>query len=204
HNVLNALAAVAVGLELDLDMEVIKKGLKNLGGLARRFQVKGEQNDILVLDDYGHHPTEIIETLKTVKECWPERRLVVAFQPHRYTRTQALFDRFVISFNDSDILIVSSIFPAGEDAIEGVTAELLARNIREHGHREVIFCPREEDLLPSLLATVRPGDLVMTLGAGNIYKQGDLLLSELRVKRKKKTTKRNEKTGKSKKIICKE
>ena len=113
HNVLNALAAVAVGLELDMDMGVIKKGLKSLGGLARRFQVKGEQKDILVLDDYGHHPTEIIATLKTIKECWPDRRLVVAFQPHRYTRTQALFDRFVISFNDADILIVAPIFPRG-------------------------------------------------------------------------------------------
>jgi len=197
HNVLNALAAVAVGLELDLDIEVIKQGLKSLGGLARRFQVKGEQNDILVLDDYGHHPTEIIATLKTVKECWPERRLVVAFQPHRYTRTQALFDRFVISFNDSDILIVSSIFPAGEDAIDGVSAELLARSIKEHGHRDVISCPREEDVLSSLLAVVRPGDLVMTLGAGSIYKQGDRLLSELRGKRKQERAERKEERGKS-------
>jgi UDP-N-acetylmuramate--alanine ligase len=187
HNVLNALAAVAVGLELDLDMEVIKKGLKNLGGLARRFQVKGEQKDILVLDDYGHHPTEIIATLKTVKECWPERRLVVAFQPHRYTRTRALFDRFVISFNDADILIVAPIFPAGEDVIDGMSAELLARKIKEHGHRDVISCPRQVDVLSSLLAVVRPGDLVMTLGAGNIYKQGEQFLNKLKVKSKQET-----------------
>ena len=179
HNVLNALAATAVGLELDLDMKVIKKGLKNLGGLARRFQVKGEQKDILVLDDYGHHPTEIITTLRTVKECWPERRLVVAFQPHRYTRTRALFERFVISFNDADILIVAPIFSAGEDAIEGVSAELLAREIKEHGHRDVMFCPREEDILSSLLAVVKPGDMLMTLGAGSIYRQGEKFLKKL-------------------------
>jgi UDP-N-acetylmuramate--alanine ligase len=184
HNVLNALAAVGVGLELELDMGVIKQGLKSLGGLARRFQVKGEQKEILVLDDYGHHPTEIVATLKTARECWPERRLVVAFQPHRYTRTRALFDRFVISFNDADILIVAPIFSAGEDAIEGMSSELLARKIKEHGHKEVISCPRERDVLASLLDIVRPGDLVMTLGAGDIYKQGERLLDELKVKSK--------------------
>ena len=190
HNVLNALAAVAVGLELDLDMGVIKKGLKSLGGLARRFQVQGEHKDILVLDDYGHHPTEIIATLKTVKECWPERRLVVAFQPHRYTRTRALFDRFVISFNDADILIVAPIFPAGEDAIEGVNAELLVREIKEHGHREVMFCQSEGDILPTLLSVAEPGDLVMTLGAGNINTQGEKFLNKLRLKSNKKAAKR--------------
>lgn len=184
HNVLNALAAVGVGLELELDMGVIKQGLKSLGGLARRFQVKGEQKEILVLDDYGHHPTEIVATLKTARECWPERRLVVAFQPHRYTRTRALFDRFVISFNDADILIVAPIFSAGEDAIEGMSSELLASKIKEHGHKEVISCPRERDVLASLLDIVRPGDLVMTLGAGDIYKQGERLLDELKVKSK--------------------
>ncbi|MBK5101174.1 MAG: UDP-N-acetylmuramate--L-alanine ligase, partial [Desulfobacteraceae bacterium] len=123
HNVLNALAAVAVSLELDIDIEVIKRGLENLGGLARRFQVKGERGGVLVLDDYGHHPTEIVATLRTAKECWPERRLVVSFQPHRYSRTKALCDRFVISFNESDVLIVAPIFSAGENAIEGVNAE---------------------------------------------------------------------------------
>ena len=179
HNVLNALAATAVALELDLHMEVIKKGLKDLGGLARRFQIKGEMGGVLVLDDYGHHPTEIMATLKTTKECWPERRLIVAFQPHRYTRTKELYDRFVISFNEADILIVTSIFPAGENAISGVTAEWLARGIREHGHKEVILCTGQEDTLPTLLSIVRPGDLVVTLGAGDIYRVGDRLLKEL-------------------------
>ena len=127
HNVLNALAATAVGLELDLEIGVIKEGLKVLGGLSRRFQLKGERKGVLFLDDYGHHPTEIMATLKTVKECWPERRLIILFQPHRYTRTQALLDRFVISFNDADILIVAPIFSAGEDTIKGITSETLSK-----------------------------------------------------------------------------
>lgn len=179
HNALNALAATAVGLELELTIEVIKEGLSALGGLARRFQVKGEKGGVLLLDDYGHHPTEIIATLKTVKECWPERRLVVAFQPHRYTRTQALLERFAISFNDADILVVSPIYPAGERPIEGVTAERLAQGIREHGHKDVIHCPQQEDIVPVLRGLVRPGDLVMTLGAGNIHQEGERLFEKM-------------------------
>ena len=179
HNMLNALAATAVGLELDLDIGVIKEGLKNLGGLARRFQRKGEKRDILVLDDYGHHPTEITATLKTAKECWPERRLIVVFQPHRYTRTEALFDRFVISFNEADVLIVTPIFSAGETAIDGVTGEWLSRGIKEHGHKDVIFSPTQEDALSTLLSILRPGDLVITLGAGDIHRLGARLLDKL-------------------------
>jgi UDP-N-acetylmuramate--alanine ligase len=179
HNMLNALAATAVGLELDLDIGVIKEGLKNLGGLARRFQLKGEKRDILVLDDYGHHPTEIAATLKTAKECWPERRLMVVFQPHRYTRTEALFDRFVISFNEADVLIVTPIFSAGETAIDGVTGEWLSRGIKEHGHKDVIFSPTQEDSLSTLLSILRPGDLVITLGAGDIHRLGARLLDKL-------------------------
>ncbi|MBC8458190.1 MAG: UDP-N-acetylmuramate--L-alanine ligase [Deltaproteobacteria bacterium] len=182
HNVLNALAAIAVGLELNIDIKLIKKGLKNLGGLARRFQVKGERDDILVLDDYGHHPTEIVATLKAVKECWPERRLIVAFQPHRYTRIKELYDKFVISFNQADILVVTSIYSAGENAINGVTSERLFRGIKEHGHKEVIHCPQQEEILPALLSVIEPGDVVVTLGAGNIYRVGDQLLKKLSAK----------------------
>ena len=182
HNVLNALAAIAVGLELNLDIKLIKKGLKNLGGLARRFQVKGERDDILVLDDYGHHPTEIVATLRAAKECWPERRLIVAFQPHRYTRIKELYDKFVISFNQADILVVTSIYSAGENAINGVTSERLFRGIKEHGHKEVIHCPQQEEILPALLSVIEPGDVVVTLGAGNIYRVGDQLLKKLSTK----------------------
>jgi UDP-N-acetylmuramate--alanine ligase len=107
HNVLNALAAIGVGMELDIDFENIKEGLRDLGGLKRRFEVKDEKNGILVLDDYGHHPTEIVNTIGAAKECWPERRLVVVFQPHRYTRTKDLYDKFVVSFNQADVLIIT-------------------------------------------------------------------------------------------------
>jgi UDP-N-acetylmuramate--alanine ligase len=179
HNVLNALAAIAVALELDLNTKVIRDGLKSLGGLERRFHVKGEKQDILVLDDYGHHPTEIMATLKTARACWPDKRVVVAFQPHRYSRTKAVFDRFVISFNEADVLVVTSIYSAGEDPIDGVTGEGLAQGIKEHGHKEVIFCAREEDILTTILSVTRPGDLVITLGAGSIYKVGDRLLEKL-------------------------
>ena len=172
HNVLNALASTAVGLELDLRMEVIRKGLKALGGLARRFQMKGEREGVLFLDDYGHHPTEIAATLKTVKECWPERRLLVAFQPHRFTRTKTLFDRFEISFNDADVLLVAPIFSAGEQPIENVTSESLVQGIRNHGHKEALSFSGEDEMIQAILKMIRPGDLLLTLGAGNIYQVG--------------------------------
>jgi UDP-N-acetylmuramate--alanine ligase len=182
HNVLNSLAAAAVGLELDLDIEVIKEGLKNLGGVGRRFELKGEHGDVLVLDDYGHHPTEIMATLKTARESWPDRRLIVAFQPHRYTRTESLFDRFVISFNEADVLIVNPIYSAGEKPIVGVSGEGLCQGIKAHGHKEVIYSPGQEDTLSTLLSVVKSGDLVMTLGAGDIYELGGRLLKELRAR----------------------
>jgi UDP-N-acetylmuramate--alanine ligase len=179
HNVLNALAAISVGLELDIGIEQIKEGIRNLGGLERRFQVKGEKGDILVLDDYGHHPTEVSATLQTAKECWPEKRLIVVFQPHRYSRTKALFDRFVLSFNQADILIMAPIYSAGEAPIEGVNAEWLYQGIKEHGHKDVILCESPRDILEVLLDLVRPGDTVMTLGAGDIFNVGEALLKRL-------------------------
>jgi UDP-N-acetylmuramate--alanine ligase len=179
HNVLNSLAALGVGLELGLSMDVIRQGLRDLGGLARRFQVKGEKNGILVLDDYGHHPSEIAATLRTAREWWPERRMVVVFQPHRYTRTQILFDRFVTSFNEADVLLVTSIYPAGERPISGINGETLAKGIRDHGHKDVAFCGDREETLERLLSTVREGDLVVTLGAGNIVKVGEIFLEKL-------------------------
>ena len=176
HNALNALAATAVGLELDLKMKVIREGLTALGGLARRLQIKGERNGVMFMDDYGHHPTEIMATLKTVKACWPEKRLVVVFQPHRYTRTQALLDRFFISFNDADFLMVTPIYPAGEQPIEGISAESLVKGIKEHGHKEVLLCPDLKKASPMLEKLIEPGDLVLTLGAGNIYREGERFL----------------------------
>ena len=192
HNVLNALAAIAVGLELDISIEKIKKGVRNLGGLERRFQIKGEKRNILVIDDYGHHPTEVIATLQTAKESRPDRRLIVVFQPHRYSRTEALFDRFVLSFNQADILIMAPIYSAGETPIEGVNAGWLYRGIKEHGHKEVILCKSRTDILEVLLGQIKPGDMVMTLGAGDIFQVGEELLKRLDDESKpKKRTDRN-------------
>jgi UDP-N-acetylmuramate--alanine ligase len=179
HNVLNALAAIAVAVELDISMEAIQEGLKTLGGLARRFQQKGEEQGVMLVDDYGHHPTEISATLETAKDCWPERRIVVVFQPHRYSRTKALFDRFTMSFNQADVLILAPIYSAGELPISGVDADWLCRGIKEHGHREVTVCGSKNEVLQTLLDLIKPGDLVLTLGAGDIYRVGEELLKHL-------------------------
>jgi UDP-N-acetylmuramate--alanine ligase len=180
HNVLNALAAVAVGLELDIDFEYIREGLKGLGGLRRRFEIKDERGGIIFLDDYGHHPTEIVATITTAKECWPDRRLVLIFQPHRYTRTKALWDKFVIAFNQADLLIITPIYGAGEEPIPGVDSRVLYQGIKDHGHRAVNFCPYKEDVISLLLDEVRPGDLVLTLGAGDINLVGTELLKRIK------------------------
>jgi len=179
HNVLNALAAVGVGLELDLDFECIREGLKDLGGLKRRFEIKDERDGILFLDDYGHHPTEILATLSAAKECWPDRRLVVVFQPHRYTRTRDLYDKFVTSFNQADLLIITTLYGAGEEPIPGVDSRSLYQGIRDHGHRAIHFCPCKEDIISLLLNEMRPGDLVLTLGAGDIHVVGTELLKRI-------------------------
>jgi UDP-N-acetylmuramate--alanine ligase len=179
HNVLNALAAIGVGLELDIDFEYIREGLKDLGGLKRRFEIKDERGGIILLDDYGHHPTEIIATISTAKECWPDRRLVVVFQPHRYTRTRDLSDKFVISFNQADLLIITPIYGAGEEPIQGIDSRFLYGGIRDHGHRAVNYCDSIEDIISLLLSEIEEGDLVLTLGAGDVHLVGTELLKRI-------------------------
>jgi UDP-N-acetylmuramate--alanine ligase len=179
HNILNALAAVGVGLELGIDFKYIMEGLKNPGGLKRRFEIKDERGGILFLDDYGHHPTEIIATISAAKECWPDRRLVVVFQPHRFTRTRDLYDKFVISFNQADFLIITPLYGAGEEPIEGVDSRTLYQGIRNHGHRAVTYCDSTEDTISELLDQIRPGDIVLTLGAGDIHLVGTDLLKRI-------------------------
>ncbi len=179
HIVLNALAAIAVGLEFEIGMEDISRGLSSLGGLERRFQVKGEKNGIMVIDDYGHHPAEISATLETARECWPENRLIVVFQPHRYSRTKALYDRFVISFNQADMLVLAPIYPAGERPMEGVDSGWLYHGIKERGHKDIKLGGSHNEILKLLLEVVRPGDRVITLGAGDIYRIGEELLGKI-------------------------
>lgn len=178
HNVLNALAAIGVALELNVPFPVIQEGFRDFGGVGRRFQVKGEVNDIMVVDDYGHHPTEIRATLAAASGGW-DRRLVVVFQPHRYTRTKELYDEFVKAFHDADVLILTDIYPAGEEPIEGVTAEALARSVRQHGQKDVTHIADREELVGHLQAILKPGDILLTLGAGNIWQTGELLLRKL-------------------------
>lgn len=179
HNVLNALAAVAVGLELDLGFEQAARALQEFQGAERRFQIKGRVDDITVIDDYGHHPTEIAATLSAAKG--PEdRHLVVVFQPHRYTRTQHLLEEFPKAFNQADVLILTEIYAAGEQPIEGVTGELLASVVQQHGHRCVLFASTLEKATDLLSEHARPGDLVMTLGAGDVWKVGESFLKSRR------------------------
>jgi UDP-N-acetylmuramate--alanine ligase len=178
HNVLNALAAIGVAMELNIPFSVIQEGFRDFGGVGRRFQVKGEVRDIMVVDDYGHHPTEIRATLAAATAGW-DRRLVVVFQPHRYTRTKELYDEFVKAFHDAEVLILTDIYPAGEEPIEGVTAEALARSVRQHGQKDVTYISDREELVGHLLEILKPGDILLTLGAGNIWQTGELLLQKL-------------------------
>lgn len=179
HNVLNAMACIAVALELDVPFAAIQEGFARFGGVGRRFTVKGEPNGIMVVDDYGHHPVEIKATLAAARQGWPERRIVAAFQPHRYTRTHELFDEFVTAFYDADVLILTDVYAAGEQPIEDATAERLGSEILRHGQKDVTYIANRE-LVPEYLAgIVKPGDIVITLGAGNIWQQGDALVRML-------------------------
>lgn len=180
HLVYNSLAAVCVGLELEIDFPVIAKALEGFQGVQRRLQVKGEVNDILVIDDYGHHPTEIRATLDAIREGWPDRRVVVAFQPHRYSRTQGLFAEFTTAFRRADVLILSDIYPAGEKPIKGVSSEALLEAIRQHGQRQTQCIGQLVQQPQILLPLLQPGDLLLTLGAGNIVRVGEQVLDLLR------------------------
>jgi UDP-N-acetylmuramate--alanine ligase len=182
HNALNSLAAVAVGHELEIPFSAICRGLQEMTGVQRRFQIKGEVNGVTVIDDYGHHPTEIKAVLKTMASSFPERRRFVLFQPHRYTRTQALFEDFTTAFYQSDVLIVTEIYAASEPVIPGVHAEKLTTAIQKHGHGNVRYLPDHLALVPSLVEEVREGDVVLTLGAGNIWQTGEELLKRLQEK----------------------
>ncbi|MDY0390920.1 MAG: UDP-N-acetylmuramate--L-alanine ligase [Desulfobulbus oligotrophicus] len=179
HLVYNSLAAISVGLELEIDFAVIARALEQFKGVQRRLQVKGEAGDVLVVDDYGHHPTEIKATLEAVREGWPERRVVVAFQPHRYSRTKGLFDDFITSFRRADVLILTDIYAASEEPIAGVDSETLLEAIKEHGQRQACFIAELVEQPQSLLPLLQPGDLLLTLGAGNIVRVGDEVLELL-------------------------
>jgi UDP-N-acetylmuramate--alanine ligase len=174
HNVYNALAAVAVGLDLDINFEEIADALGEFRGAERRFQIKGERNGVMVVDDYGHHPTEIKATLAAARTSG--RRVVTLFQPHRYSRTRDLMDDFARSFYGADVLLVTDIYAASEDPIDGISSRVMVEKIERFGHRHVEYAGPVSGAAVKLKGIVRPNDLVLTLGAGNVWQAGDELL----------------------------
>ncbi len=179
HHVKNSLAAVAVGLELEIPFDDIQKGLAAYDGVGRRFEVLGSFRGITVVDDYGHHPTEISATLQAMRQAWPDSRLVVLFEPHRFTRTRALMDEFVSVFGSVDLLWITEIYPASEAPIVGVSGERLARNVRKRWGGQVNYVEKTEDLPAAVLPFLQPGDVVLTLGAGSIGGVGRRILNAL-------------------------
>jgi UDP-N-acetylmuramate--alanine ligase len=179
HHALNALAALAVAEDLEIPFRIAAHALEEFGGIHRRFEVKGEERDILVVDDYAHHPEEIRATLRAAREGFP-RRLVVAFQPHRYTRTRDLFADFLEAFDDADAVVLTEVYSAGEERLDGVSAEALYQALKRRGHLDVRYVPARERVAEALLESVRPGDLVLTLGAGDIHRTADDFLDLIR------------------------
>jgi UDP-N-acetylmuramate--alanine ligase len=179
HHALNALAALAVSEDLEIPFAVAVRALEEFGGIHRRFEVKGEEANVLVVDDYGHHPEEIRATLRAAREGF-SRRIVVAFQPHRYTRTRDLWSEFLEAFDDADVLVLTDIYAAGEERIEGVSSEGLYQALKRRGHLDVHHVSARDRVADALLDIVQPGDLVITLGAGDIHKCADELLGMMR------------------------
>jgi UDP-N-acetylmuramate--alanine ligase len=179
HNARNALAAIAAAVELDVPFDTAAGALEDFGGVQRRFTLRGQAGERLVIDDYGHHPVEIAATLDAARAGFPERRIVAVFQPHRYTRVQALASGFATAFNQADAVLVCPIYAAGEPPLEGVDHERLAGDIRAHGHHHVQTVGSLDEALAVLTAETRPGDLVVTLGAGDVTRLGPRLLEAL-------------------------
>jgi UDP-N-acetylmuramate--alanine ligase len=179
HNVLNATAAIAVAIELGVQPDVIRQGLKEFTGVARRFELRGEVNGITVVDDYGHHPTEIRATLDAAKSCC-RKRVHVLFQPHRFSRTMHLMDDFARAFHVADRVVVLDIYGASEKPIEGVTAEALVERMRQFGHRGAEYAASNDAGVAAVSQGAAAGDLILTLGAGSVSQLGDLILEALR------------------------
>jgi UDP-N-acetylmuramate--alanine ligase len=189
HNVYNSMAGIAVGMELGIPFDIIKNALETLQGVQRRLEIKGEAKGITVVDDYGHHPTEIKTTLQAAKESWPDKRIVVVFQPHRYTRTKALFDDFTRAFYQSDHLLILPVYSAGEKKIEGVDSISLCEGIASHGHKEVTYIEGHESAVTYLNSILRKNDILLTQGAGDVWKIGMAVLEGL-MKHKKRNVKK--------------
>ncbi len=177
HNIRNALASVSVCLELGVDFETINQALSEFSGVYRRFEIKGEVNGITVVDDYAHHPTEIQATLQAARSSW-NRRIICVFQPHTYSRTLSFYKDFGASFDDADILVITDVYPARETPIEGVNGKLIADAATQYGHKNVVYIPNKEDILNELKGILKEGDVVITMGAGDIWKIANELVKE--------------------------
>ena len=179
HNIKNSLAAISIGLELEIPVEKIKKALSQFTGVHRRFEIKADINNILIVDDYAHHPTEIEATLKAAKIGW-NGRIITVFQPHLYSRTRDFYRVFGQSFFDSDILIVTEIYPAREKPIDGISGRLISDRAVECGHKNAIFLSSEFEIIEYIKKIVKPNDIVITMGAGDIWKIGEKLIQILK------------------------
>lgn len=179
HNVLNALAAIGVALQAGISPHDCVAGLARFGGVGRRFERKGEKGGITVIDDYGHHPAEIRATLSTVKQVFPDRRVIVVFQPHRFSRTQALFGEFCQAFEGTDKLFLTEIYPASEKPIPGVSGQSLAQGVRQISKTEVEFLPDFDTIVEALKTELKPGDVLITQGAGSVTTVGPRVLNNV-------------------------
>ena len=179
HNIRNTLAAIATGIELDLDFETAKQAIKEFSGVQRRFEVLGQSDSLTLVDDYGHHPAEISATLKAARESWPEKRILVVFQPHRYSRTANLMEQFWSAFHDADCLILTDIYAAGESPIDGAEASRIAEGVKNYGHKNVEHIDSFEKISSYLENVIESGDVLVTLGAGDIGEFSRRLASKL-------------------------
>jgi len=182
HNVQNSLAALAVGLELGVSFGKIRSGIEKFSGVYRRWEKKGEAGGITVYDDYAHHPTECKATLSGVKSGW-RRRVVCVFQPHLYSRTRDFYEDFGKSFLLSDVLVVTDVYPAREEPIQGVTGELIVNAAKQFGHKDANYIPDKKNVSAYLSSIVQPGDIIITMGAGDIWKYGEEFLIQLESKK---------------------
>jgi len=178
HSATNALAAVAVAQELEIPFSQVADALDSFSGIHRRFEVKGEHGGILVIDDYGHHPVEIQATIQAIRDGW-KGPLTVVFQPHRYSRTRDLFDDFLTCLDGADRLVLTETYAAGEEAIPGISSEALYQAIKRRGHLEVAFVPDKSAIVRQLAPKLKPGEIVLTLGAGDVYKVAEELVETL-------------------------
>ena len=181
HNVKNSLVAVTIARELGVDFETIKSALKKFTGVYRRFEIKANVNDILVIDDYAHHPTEVSATLSAIRTGW-DRRVVAVFQPHLYTRTRDFYQDFAKSFLDSDVFICTDVYPAREIPIQGISGKLITDAAEKFGHKNVIYVPDKKEIPDRLMEIVKSGDIVVTMGAGDIWKYGEEFIKKLKSK----------------------